>query len=238
VTIPAGYYEFDEVRTIFLRTMDNNFHYYLSNITKTHTYLLDMAFNAFTNTIELQVRVGGGDAFSITDYSLPKDSLNITITTWSTPSNTVVPGFRISNNIFQTAIGFVTGDYPSINIGVGNNQSPLRGQTFTSSFRPGIQPLYLPLYYKPSNPRFATQGGVSASALTSRVRYDAITQNAGIFYNKMGKEVGNALAYGVPENGYTKKEKLGFPDRKTPVFSKYSSDFKCISASQLFTRKR
>ena len=35
----------------------------------------------------------------------------------------------------------------------------------------------------------------------------------------------NALAYGVPEGGYTIKDKIGYPVKQTPRFSKYSDGF-------------
>ena len=244
VTIPNGSYSFDNIRDLLLQTMDNNFHYYQSKVTKSHIHLLDMAYNSFYNTIEFQVTMGGPDSiFSEIMYSLPVDSTNSTITTWSSPLVNVVPGFKILANTFQNASGFAPGNYPAMTIPVDINNvvssNYTRGQStiFTSIQKPGLKPLYLPIYYKPSNPQFATQGGVSASSFTSRARYDAITKNSRIFYNTMGKEVGNALAYGVPENGYTVKDKIGYPNIRVPKFSKYSSDFHCTLVSPLMTRQ-
>jgi hypothetical protein len=244
VTIPAGSYSFDDVRYLFLKTMDNNFHYYRSKVTKSHIHLLDMAYNSFYNTIELQVTMGGPSSiFSGIIYSLPVDSTNTTITTWTTPLVNVMPSFNILANVFQGAIGFAAGNYPATTIQVDINNVLSSNYTvgqptiFTSSQKPCLKPLYVPIYYKPSNPQFASQGGVSASSFTSRARYDAITKNASIFYRTMGKEVGNALAYGVPENGYTVKDKIGYPNVRVPKFSKYSADFQCTLASPLMTRK-
>ena len=39
--------------------------------------------------------------------------------------------------------------------------------------------------------------------------------------NAFGSQVANALAYGVPEGGYTDKDKKGFPLKCTPKFNKY-----------------
>ena len=202
-----------------------------------------MAYNSFYNTIELQVTMGGpGSIFSEIMYSMPVDSTNATVTTWTTPLVNVMPGFKILANTFQNAIGFSSGNYPTNEIqlyGLDMLSNYTVGQPtiFTSSQKPGLKPLYVPIYYKPSNPQFATQGGVSASSFTSRARYDAITKNSSVFYSTLGKEVGNALAYGVPENGYTVKDKIGYPNIRVPKFSKYSTDFQCTLMSPLMTRQ-
>ena len=235
VTIPAGSYSIEDINTIFHYAMDNNYHYYVMAGNSSHFFLLNIAYNTFKKVIELQVTVAGSDAIDLNNYALPLDPFRNTITTWSTPSYYVVPGFKILANQFQNAIGFQAGSYPStpITSSSSNAQTTLTSKSFYSSFTPGIQPLYKPLYYKPNNPQFAQQGGVSASSLITRVRYNAITQNASVFYNALGKEVGNALAYGVPENGYTIKDKIGFPLKKTPVFSKYSDGFKTCNNTSL-----
>jgi hypothetical protein len=49
--------------------------------------------------------------------------------------------------------------------------------------------------------------------------------------NALGVAVGNAMAYGVPENGYTIKDKIGYPLRKTPKFSKFSTNMKCVTCN-------
>jgi hypothetical protein len=78
------------------------------------------------------------------------------------------------------------------------------------------------VYYKPNNSQFAQQGAVTASSLTSRVRYDTINSSAATMRTSYGKSTTNALAYGVPENGYTVKDKVGYPVPTYPSFSKYS----------------
>jgi len=101
---------------------------------------------------------------------------------------------------------------------------------FSSTNKPEIKPLYTPLYYKPNNPKFAQQGGVSSSSLVSRKKYDTITCNTEIYRSAYGLQVANAMAYGVPANGYTVKDKIGYPMTKTPVFSKYSDEVKSCTA--------
>jgi hypothetical protein len=101
---------------------------------------------------------------------------------------------------------------------------------FSSTTTPEIKPLYTPLYYKPNNPKFAQQGGVSSSSLVCRKKYDTITNNTEIYRTAYGLQVANAMAYGVPANGYTIKDKLGYPMTKTPVFSKYSDEVKTCTS--------
>ena len=101
---------------------------------------------------------------------------------------------------------------------------------FSSTSTPEVKPLYTPLYYKPNNPKFAQQGGVSSSSLVSRKKYDAITNNTEIYRSAYGLQVANAMAYGVPANGYTIKDKIGYPMTQTPVFSKYSDEVRTCTA--------
>lgn len=77
---------------------------------------------------------------------------------------------------------------------------------------------YVPVYYKPNNQKFANQGAVDSSARLARLKYDTITDSAGKTMIALGKHTANALAYGVPVNGYTIKDKMGYPNARTPVF--------------------
>jgi hypothetical protein len=76
---------------------------------------------------------------------------------------------------------------------------------------------FIPTYYKPSNPQFAQQGGVSSSSYITRVKYDTITNNGALYTKAYGSAVGNALAYTGSPDGYTLKNKIGFPNTCTPV---------------------
>lgn len=85
---------------------------------------------------------------------------------------------------------------------------------------------YIPVYYKPNNSKFAEQGAVTSSNRLVRLKYDTITSSGLKYRSAYGTSVENALAYGVPENGYTIKDKIGYPVNKTPTFSKYSDKMK------------
>lgn len=80
---------------------------------------------------------------------------------------------------------------------------------------------YVPVYYKPSNSKFAQQGAVDAGCRLTRLKYDTITKSGNSMREAYGPSTANALAYGVPSNGYTIKDKIGYPNKCTPKFPKY-----------------
>lgn len=89
---------------------------------------------------------------------------------------------------------------------------------------------YIPVYYKPNNPTFAQEGGVSSSSRIARIKYDTITKNGVAFAKAYGEATGNALSYGVQTNTYTVKDKMGFPNVAGPKFRANEEGFgKCFS---------
>lgn len=97
----------------------------------------------------------------------------------------------------------------------------VRGNQFnTGTANPTIGTHYVPLYYKPSNSKFASQGGVDSSARLTRLKYDTVTNSANTFMTAYGKQTANALAYGVASPGYTIKDKVGYPVARTPTVSR------------------
>lgn len=80
---------------------------------------------------------------------------------------------------------------------------------------------YVPVYYKPNNSKFAQQGAVDAGCRLTRLKYDTITNSGNSMREAYGPSTANALAYGVPSNGYTIKDKIGYPNICTPKFPKY-----------------
>jgi hypothetical protein len=233
VTIPIGSYSVDDINGIFQQTMNSNGHYLIYNFTRTKVFLLNIAYNNLSNVIELQSKAANTTIFSPVDYTVPiydpaGQSNNGYIQLpanlqWNLNSVTKVPGFKISSNSFTNAIGFTAGNYPTTRIVDVNTSNYSQNQTNSSSFTPGLKPVYTRVQYKPNNPQFAQQGAVTSSSLTARVRYNSITDSTVAYRNAFGKAVGNALAYGVPEGGYTIKDKIGYPLTKTPIFSKYNN---------------
>jgi hypothetical protein len=254
VYIPEGFYNLEDIRNIFINIMTSNKHYFINRTTNAFTYLLNIAYNTYTNKVELQTLlanrvttdVGGTTIpaiFSDANYSLPLDEYNAEITTWSSYFTfddydiTVMPVFSLNERTFYNAIGFERGKYPSNDITVNEGDFISQGYTnnftFSSTSTPGIKPTYVAIYYKPNNPQFAVQGAVDASTRTARNRYNAITNNTALYNNAYGLSVANALAYGVPAGGYTWKDKIGYPLKKTPVFSKYSDEMQKCDAVKI-----
>jgi hypothetical protein len=90
-----------------------------------------------------------------------------------------------------------------------------------------VGPTYSSVYYKPNNPQFAQQGAVSSSSHITRRKYDSITHSSVLYRAAYGLHVANALAYGVSENGYTIKDKLGYPTKQTPTVTSTGQYRKC-----------
>ena len=234
VAIPAGYYTVDDLNRVFKQAMFNNSHYFIKNpsgptpeyYSDNVSYALNIAYNNNNDVIELQSFRIDADTFNTSNFRVPT-GLGAT-ENWAVPTSGsgLYPQFVISDNIMQSAIGFNAASYPSSNASPGATP-----KVFISSPSPGIKPLYVKLYYKPNNPQFAQQGGVNSSDLITRKRYNSITNLSASYRTAFGGAVANALAYGVPSNGYTVKDKIGYPMKKTPTFSKYSDEMKQCSVT-------
>jgi hypothetical protein len=91
------------------------------------------------------------------------------------------------------------------------------------------------VYYKPNNPQFASQGGVSSGEVTLRNKYNTIQTSAATMGSVYGNGVADALSYGVSENiytnAYTMKDKKGYPLPKYPKFTKTGELRECDTKS-------
>jgi len=230
VAVPSDYYAIDDLNGLLKSAMLKNYHYFINSFNNAKIFLLNITYNLTNRVVELQTHVCDPAVFNPnSQYSIPYNIISFRpiVYYFNYPTQAVVPGFQISNAALQTAIGFTAGYYPAAYINnPSNTVQTLTNQSFYSSFSPGIKPFYQPIYYKPSNPQFAQQGGVSSGALISRKKYDAITKDSALYRNGMGVSVSNTIAYGVGEYGYTHKDKMGYPNKSTPKFSKYSDTYK------------
>jgi hypothetical protein len=211
VDVSGGYYDASDLNNILHSALTYHGHYYIQNNTNNKIMLLSIVYNTLKHNVELQTLHSG--PLDATKYTIPKQDGNFNSVTWTVPTANVVPQFIIANNIFQNAIGFSAGSYPS-------SRTSSLDIVSTSNVSPGVTSRYQPIYYKPNNPQFAQQGAVSAGALTSRVRYNSITNSTASYRKAYGTSVANALAYGVPDSGYTIKDKIGYPNTCYPVFTK------------------
>ena len=171
----------------------------------------------------------------------------------------------LSSNTFGNVIGFAPGLYPSAqiqldtlkqpsaadcacsqdNIYYGNNWSLSAyygygatnggNQFFFGSVNPKIAEPFIPLYYKPSNSKFATQGGVDSGSRLARLKYDTITSSANSFRTAFGNQTANSLAYGVPNPGPTnnQKDKQGYPSTCSPVINPRTGEISKCKTSRI-----
>jgi hypothetical protein len=214
VIIPAGSYDILDFNAILQSTMQQNFHYYIQFPQRNMVFLLNLTYNNSYNCIEIQSLISNPTIFNPTNYSIPFGG------SWTTPLITDLshnPVIIIPNNSsISTGLGFSSGTYPPT-ITQTTNQYILGNKS------PGLQPSYVPIYYKPNNSQFGTQGAVTSGDLITRKKYDAITSVASSFRSAYGNQTANALAYGTSQYGYTIKERIGYPSKVTPTFSKYSN---------------
>ena len=217
VTIPEGYYDVDGLNAAFQTVMTTNKHYYVNRKTGSFVFLLHIIYNTVEGRIELQsysnstVADSSSNSLSSSAYTVPTSGTEV-----SEPYT--IPAFYFpSGSGMGSVLGFTTGFYPNI-VSLGTNESESSTGTLSNTDH-SIYPSYVMKYYKPNNSRFATQGAVSSSDHITRVNYDTITRNGLSFQTAFGREVANALAYGVPGNAYTLKDKYGYPNKRTPRFN-------------------
>lgn len=204
VTIPDGNYNIGELNDYFKSILIVNKHYIRDITDGIYIHLFNFVFDMVTNRIQIQCFVASQTIFPSPRYLKPVGA------TWNIPVSATVPSIKILSNNFQTVIGFDAGTYPST--------AQTTNQVFTGSANPKIAEPYVPLYYKPSNSKFASQGGVDAGARLARLKYDTITNSANSFRTAFGSQTANSLAYGVPNPGPTNnvKDKLGYPNTCSP----------------------
>jgi hypothetical protein len=228
VVIPAGDRNFSDIQGALNQKLLENHHYYINTRNNKKVALLKIIFNSVNNKIELQ---------SFTEKVLDPQMVyntfnNYPISSLVSPNDITNkrPTFYFpANSGFANMIGFPSGQpafYPDIrSVPITNDNSV----GFLSNTAVSIFPLYDILHFKPSNSRFATQGAVSSSDRVLRVKYDTITRNGATYQNTFGCEVPSAMAYNVSGYTYRLKDKIGFPGKRTPIFSKYSTAVTCVS---------
>lgn len=218
VAIAPGYYDVHDLNAEFKMAMWKNTHYLVKLSTNAAIFLMNIAYNNYYEKVELQVFSTAN--FPINFYSAPT---NVAwLSSLHNPRETV-PQFIIANNQFRNVVGFSNGNYPST---VPNPAT--QNQGFISNIANSIRPSYQLASYKPNNTEFAQQGGVSSSSLIQRKKYNTIQTVAASYNNIFGSSIANAMAYGVSDQVYTLKSRLGYPMKRTPVISKSTGQVTCV----------
>jgi hypothetical protein len=213
VTLPAGYYNINDINNALHNTMIANHHYYRRVDNQTKIFLLNFSLNNTTGFVELVVSPISTAIVAANFYGkalVAEDLGTVEVNTWTTPTDPTSPQITILDNSFKSVIGFADAVYPAVNTNT-------TVQTIVGTSLPQLKAESNRVYYKPNNPQFAQQGAVTSGSKIARIRYDTITNSASSYRTAFGPHVSNALAYGVPANGYTIKDKLGYPNPNTPT---------------------
>lgn len=212
VTIKKGSYDIIDFNNVLQSAMLQNNHYFVNATTQSPLFLLQFIYNSSRNCIEF-------NSLSTTIYQIGTNYNYPNIYSW-TFSVGKTPQITLPNDpFFQTGVGFASGTYPT-------SLNNTTNQRVYGSAGPLLYTNYIPIYYKPNNPQFGKQGAVSSGDLITRKKYDTINTAGSTFRNAFGKQTANALAYGVPQYGYTNKDRVGFNPINTPVISKYNGNVK------------
>jgi hypothetical protein len=222
VTIPDGIYDIESLNIVLQDTMMQNTHYFIVGGVK--VFLILFSYDTSTDSIVIVCNPASQNANNqsyFTINNMPPSA------TWTYNDNVPLiepydafgegelkpyplgPTQRgstyveIPDSIFADLMGF----YPGVYTG-GINQSFFQGTIYSK---------YVTLYHKPNNQTFGTQGAVDSSTYIHRAKYVAITNYAKTLKSAYGDAVANALAYGVSEQAYTIKDKIGFKKTAVPV---------------------
>lgn len=229
VTVPVGYYNIIDLNNILQKTMYTNYHYLIKKPThqvinylvhESVQFLLEITWAEHLNKLEIQSFNYSPSLFPINKYTIPSDLNNIAY--WPAPISSTFPLVKISSDStvdnkknIANILGFIVTDGSDVTY----PQSPdtaLTVVTTLSNKTPLVYPGNTLVYYKPNNHKFATQGAVSSGDLITRKKFNSINTTANTYRGAYGDSVANSLAYGVPNNGHTIKNKLGFPIPKVP----------------------
>ena len=226
VTIAPGFYDVEDLNSILHNTMSDNYHYYTEAPTGRKIFLSSLKYNQ--NDGNIVVETLGVTLANTVNYVAAKDPTN-PLYDWTTSLSAIPISVQIifdntsgNNTELYNKMGFtdISGSRPVARNGPDVIHS--EALMIKTQFYPRIKQIY----YKPSNSAFATQGAVSSSDLITRRKYHTINTVAGSLRSAYGNQTTNSLAYGVPSYGYTIKDKLGYPMKKTPTFTKESDIMK------------
>ena len=250
-TIADGNYDIGELNSLFQTVLVARGHYYTDTMNGGKVFLFNFAYDTLSDKVQLQCFATNRSTIhppsrytrGSTSWEIPDDTIvpvirilnNVFQTILGIPTANYPPADISGNSVGQRnqtqpatrLSGYESSQYNVYGSGGAPYVSvyPTRtvGNQFVSgTVNPTIGTPYVPLYYKPSNSKFASQGGVDSSARLTRLKYDTVTNSANTFMTAYGKQTANALAYGVQAPGYTIKDKVGYPALKTPTVNRGS----------------
>jgi hypothetical protein len=231
VVIPPGHYDVNDLNNILHTTMMNNYHYFVEEPTRRKIFPISLKYTQENGY--MVVESIGYNKSSIANYTAPIDPSKLeNPPVWLTnvPDAPSTKNVQLwFDSVSSTELYLKMGSIIATTKLPDNNTAGLGVTTITLNTKTAFYPRRKIVYYKPSNHGFAVQGAVSSSDLIARRRYNTINTVAGTMRSAYGDQTANAVAYGVPSYGYTIKDKIGYPMKKTPTFSKYSDIMKKCS---------
>jgi hypothetical protein len=216
VTIPDGLYNVESLNQIFQTIQIQNKTYFVGP-SYSKNFLMTISYDTNSGSVILYAGVVSQAKCTANSWTEPIGaswSISGFPATDPVPTGAAVSGATYFEIPLYTNFSNLIGFAPGIYFG-GINES---------SFKGDITPKYVALYYKPNNPEFGVQGAVDASTRLQRLKYNTITTAAGSLRSAYGDAAANALAYGVSEQGYTIKTKVGDKVIYTPVINKLTGE--------------
>jgi hypothetical protein len=221
VTIPDGQYDIVKLNQMFQNAMVQNNTYFISSQTS-NQFLFQFTYDSANNKVVLDISPCSDiidlstklfkPGYSAYEPSTWYDHVTHIVDVSNSSPYVIIP---VSN--FKNIIGFSPGSY--------------NASTQQSNITPFITSNYVKMNYKPNNSQFGVQGAVSGSNLILRKKYDTITDGGAKMKAAYGSATASALAYGVSDQQYTLKQKMGYPITQTPVICKYTGQVGSINSS-------
>lgn len=231
VYFPDGNYNLDDLNIMLQNTMNINKHYLIDTYISSNSYIyfIKFVYDSMTDRIQLQTKAINSTLYSLDRYETWTSYL--VTADWNIPRYTLIPNVKLLNNEFLDIVGFdAPGLYPPETINPllltqpATNTNPAENTYVNSQYyykngsvEPLIKTQYIPFTYKPSNSRFAQNGGVSASSIVTSKKYNAITEGQTIYKSGLGGRMSYSLAYAVAPPGYSIKYVKGFDDKNLCV---------------------
>ena len=231
VFVPAGQYSIVDLGNLLRSIMERQGHYYVNMSTGyTHVYLLDFVLNASTNQVEIISYFTNEQLFPSSSFFVYREGVDQIPSTESNQTFAPYVIFDASSTRIAQLLGFACpGTYPleglqssdpaSTDVSdywIAHPSEVSRTATSTQTPLIGLPAGFVKVYYKPNNAQYAQQGAVDAGARLTRLKYNTITSNAGLYATAFGSAMGNAMAYGAANSVYSYKSKLAFPMKCTP----------------------
>jgi hypothetical protein len=246
VVLGDGYYDAADLQNAVNQALVSNRTYFVNNYTKENVYPISIFFDSLEKRMVIQCR--NSSSFLDTamfskpsgaHWSLPYITGRIDLSAFNASSGVfLVPQLRVGPK-FGAVIGLAAGNYPERSVESQKTGTAVvysTDQVFYGA-HPSIGPNFKPIYYKPNNPGFATQGAVTAGDRVTRLKYNTITKASSSFRTAYGSqtESANSYVYSIGNSAYGGSKTKHYKDIATPIFNPVNGQMECC---QYYISKR